>query len=327
MVELMKKRSISSQIIFETAIEMWFDVEIMNEKKNLFIVKNKDKEILFKNVDCGINTSLSLKLCDDKELTYNILENIWIRISRTLYLNKPDINKTDLDKLDLDYPLVVKPVDWAHWNWVYTDIKDIAELKKSIEKSLDFSDNIIIQQHIKWEEHRILVIWDKVIYWIERLPAYVIGNWKQTIEELIKIENQNELRGEWYDKPMTKIEIDNDLIRHIEKYYNYTTNTIAEDNKKIVLRWISNIWAGWSPKDVTHLLWDELKKECVTIAKALWLKIAGIDLITNDLSVSLSKSKWAVLEVWATPWFGWDKESTEINPAKHLLNFVFKKWK
>jgi len=48
-------------------------VEVINESKNLFIVKNKDKEVLFKSTDCGINSSLALKLCDDKELTYNIL--------------------------------------------------------------------------------------------------------------------------------------------------------------------------------------------------------------------------------------------------------------
>jgi D-alanine-D-alanine ligase-like ATP-grasp enzyme len=89
------------------------------------------------------------------------------------------------------------------------------------------------------------------------------------------------------------------------------------------LRGVSNIWAWWVPQDVSEKLWDKLKKECIKIAKALWLKMAGIDIITNDLSVSLEKSKWAVLEVWATPWFWWDKESTGIDPAEHLLKFVF----
>ena len=281
---------------------------------------------MFKNIDCGINTSLSLKLCNDKELTYNILENVWIRTAKSLYLNKSNIKETDLNKLTLDYPLVVKPVNWAHWNWVYTDIKDIDELNIFINKTLKFSDNIIIQQHIQWKEHRILVIWDEVVYWIERVPAYVTGNWKTNIEELIKMENQNKLRGEWYDKPMTRINIDDDLINHIDKYYNYTIDAIPKNNEKVVLRWISNIWAGWSPKNVTEILWDELKSECIKISKALWLNIAGIDIITDDLSVSLSESKWAVLEVWATPWFGWDKESTGINPAEHLLNFVFSIW-
>lgn len=324
MIEPIKKRSISSKITVDTARDMWFNVKIVNKNKNLFIVNNKDKKVLFKNIDCWINSSLSLKLCNDKELTYNILENIWIRTAKSLYLNKSAIKEIDFNKLMLSYPLVVKPVDWAHWNWVYTDIKDVEELAICINKTLEFSDNIIIQEHIQWKEYRILVIWDEVIYWIEKIPAYVIGNWKTNIEELITIKNQNKLRWEWYDKPMTKIEIDDDLINHINKYYKYNINNIPRNNKKIILRWISNIWAGWSPKDVTNILWNELKNECIKIVKELWLKIAGIDIITNDLSVNLNKSKWAVLEVWATPWFGWDEESTGINPAEHLLNFVFK---
>jgi cyanophycin synthetase len=323
MVELMKKWSISSKIIVDTAKNMWFKVQIINENKNIFSVSNKEKEILFKNVDCGINTSLSLKLCDDKELTYNILEKNNIRTAKSVYINKNNLNNLDINKLSINFPIVVKPIDWWHGDGVHTDIKDDEELNNAINDTIKFSNNIILQEHIYGDEHRILVIWNNVIYGLKRIPAYVIWDWKSTIKELINIENKNPLRGSWYDKSMTTIEIDDNLIKYIAKYYNYNIDTVANNNEYITLRGISNIWAWWVPQDVSEELWDELKKECIKIAKSLWLKLAGIDIITNDLSVSLENSKWAVLEVWATPWFWWDIESTGINPAEYLLNFVF----
>lgn len=324
MKEIKECRSISSQTVCDTAKDMWYEVTMINKSKNLFTVTKENRKIMFRNIDCGINSSLSLKLCDNKELTYNILELNWVRIPKSIYLNLSEIKNVNLHKLELEYPLVVKPVDWAHWEWVYTDIKDIDELNISIDKSFKYSDNIIIQQYIQWDEHRILVIWDHVIYGLKRIPAYVIWNWKNTIKELIDIENKNPMRGLGYEKPMTSINIDENLKEYIDKYYNYNIDTIAKDNEYITLRWVSNIWLWWVPKDVTGELWDELKKECVAITKTLWLKVAGLDIVTSDLSVSLTKSKWVVLEVWATPWFWWDIECTGINPAEHLLNIVFR---
>ncbi len=326
MVELMKKWSISSQIIANTAKDMWYNVEIINENKNLFLVKNKNKEVLFKSTDCGINSSLALKLCDDKELTYDILWKNWIRIAESVYLNKNNAHDFDINKSRLEFPLVVKPVDLWHWDWVFTDIKDENELSIAIEDCLKFSDNIILQEHIYGYEHRILVIWNDVIYGARRINAHVVGDGNNTIEKLIKKENKNQLRWDGYDKPMSFINIDKKLINHINKYYNYNINSIPKKWEKIILRWVSNVWAGGTIQNVTKELGIDFKKECVKIVKIMWLKIAWIDIITNNVSKTLSESKWIVLEVWATPWFGGYEEATGINPAEHLLNFIFNKW-
>ncbi len=323
MAELMKTRSISSTIVCDTAKDMGYTIEIINKDKNLFVLKNWEKEKLFKNIDCWINNSLSLKICGDKELTYNILWRHWIRIAQSIYLNKSDVNKFNLENINIRYPLVVKPIDEWHWNWVYTDIKNIDELNSTISNVFDFSDNIIIQEHIEWNEHRILVIWGKVIFGARRINAYIIGDGKKNINDLIKKENTNPLRGCGYDKPMSFINIDKNLKKHIKKYYDYTVTNVPKKWEEVILRWVSNVWAGWFIKDVTKELWDEFKQECVKIAKVLWLNVAWIDIITNDLSKSLDKSKWVVLEVWSTPWFWWYTQATGINPAEHLLNFVF----
>ncbi len=212
MVELMKKWSISSQIICDTANEMWYDVEMLNANKNLFLIKDRNKEVLFKSTDCCINSSLSLKLCDDKELTYNVLEKNWIRIAQSIYLNKNNVSSFDIKNSKLNFPLVVKPLDLWHWDWVYTEIKDKEELKTAIENCFKFSDNIILQEHIYWEEHRILVIWDDVIFGARRINAYVVADGESNIKELIEKENTNPLRWDGYDKPMSLIDIDKKLI-------------------------------------------------------------------------------------------------------------------
>jgi D-alanine-D-alanine ligase-like ATP-grasp enzyme len=67
-------------------------------------------------------------------------------------------------------------------------------LQQGIDHAFSFADTIIIQKFIPGDEQRILVIGDKVVYGIKRVPAHIIGDGKHTIEELITIENQNPLR-------------------------------------------------------------------------------------------------------------------------------------
>lgn len=314
--------SITSQIIIETAEKLWFKVEILNNKKNFFTIEWNWKKVYFKNNDFWWNSSLWYKIADDKELTNIILEQNWFRIPKSIYLKKEDLKDFDIKKTIFQYPLVVKPIDEWHWNWVTTNIKNEEELKYWIKKALEFWDNFIIQDFIKWDEHRILVIWEKVILWIKRIPAFVIWDWNYTIKELIEQENKNPLRWNWYEKPMTFIKIDDNLINFISKSW-LTIDKIPNKDEYIKLRWISNIWVWWVPENITSELWNELKKECIEIAKILWLKVVWIDIITNDLSKSLKNSKWAIIEVNATPWFWWHKEIVWINSSLELLKYIF----
>jgi len=45
-------RSISSKTIIDEAIKMGFSVDVLSEKYDIFYIKNKNKKVLFKNIDC-----------------------------------------------------------------------------------------------------------------------------------------------------------------------------------------------------------------------------------------------------------------------------------
>ena len=294
--------TMSSQIIIDEAKKNNFKTEIIDWGLNLFkIYFEKEKWVLFKNIDCWLNSSLSLKLSDNKKLTYKLLEE-WKFIAKSLYFNLDKNENIDINSLWLKLPLVVKPIDESHWNWVTTKIYNQESLDLGINESKKFSKNIVIQEFQKWIETRILVINWKVIWAINREAAHIIWDWEKSIEELINIENKNPLRWEKdYTKPMNKIVINLELEEFIKKQWFKKNNVLPKD-KKLVLRWISNMWAWWISIDVTDEISEDIKKLAIDWTKKLWLIVAGVDIISNDFRKNFWKDNSAIiLEINATP--------------------------
>ncbi len=117
-------------------------------------------------------------------------------------------------------------------------------------------------------------------------PPFVIGDGERNIKELIDELNNDELRGEDHEKPLTKINIDDELERNLSKH-NYNLNSILKNGEKLFLRKNSNLSTGGIAIDYTDVISEENKEICVRAAKAIGLDICGIDVCTTDISESL----------------------------------------
>ena len=224
----MKNWSISSQLIYKEVEKLWFKVKKLVENKNLFTVTWNDKTYIFKNIECWLNTILWARLVNDKELTYTILSNDMDDVvPNSIYLSKD--KNYDISNIWINYPLVVKPVDQAHGDWVSVNITNAEELQTSIDFAFSFSDKIIIQNFVQGYDHRILVVGDNISAVAKRIPTFVIWDWKSTIEELINKENKNPLRGKQdHDFPMSLIKIDDELKRTISSKWETLSSILKK---------------------------------------------------------------------------------------------------
>ena len=322
MVYLMSYWSVSSQVLTEEAEKLWLEVEIINRHKNLFLVRGWWKEILFKSTDCWVNTSLWLKLANDKQLTYDILERNKLPCAGTLYLEKEEFVWW-FKEVVLYYPLVVKPLDGAHGDGVMMNIQNFDELQKKLKIWFETYDTLIIQEQIAWDEFRVLVFQWEVLLVLQRVPPYVIGDGKSSVKELIDKENNtNPRRGNEYESVLSYIKQDEELMSYIQKQW-YTLDSRLEEWEKLQLRWNSNIWSGWTILDMTHKVHEDIKHICIQATHSLWLWMAGIDILTTDITQPLQRTWWVILEIWATPGLWWYREFTSVNPAKEILKRLF----
>ena len=317
MVKLMSYRSISSQVLVEEAELLWLRVEIINREKNLFLVSSDTKEVLFKSTDCGLNSSLGLKIANDKELTYDMLQRAWLPVAHTKYVLEWEVDAW-FDDSWFTYPLVVKPLDGAHGDGVIMNIQDKTQLLESLESSFkDGHTRMIIQDQVEGDEYRIMVLNGKVIACFQRAYPIVIWDWKLSIKELIEYENENNSdRSEKYNSFLSYIRIDEECVKQITSLW-FTLDSIPRLWENIIVRRNSNVWSWWTIVNMIDVVSEEFKNMAILATKAVWLTLCWIDVLTDNIwSKNIDSS--TILEVWATPWIwvhwigAWEKILQEL---------------
>jgi len=322
--------SISSKIIAQEAENMWYTVNIIFDDSDIFTVKKNWQKRLFKNIDCWANNSLWVKFANYKSLTYLMLWKHWIKIPKSIIAKKWEQKKKimrSIQEIWLSFPLVVKPSKWAHWDWVSVNITNEKDLNKAIDRALKFYHHIVIQEFLVGEDHRLIVIDYKFVAAMKRIPAHIIGNGIQSIQDLITQENKNPLRGKWHSSSLTKIKIDKELKSYLSNQW-FTLESIPGKNKMISIRKNANLSTWWISMDITDDIHPEIIKMVEKASKILWLKICWIDYLSNNINKPLSYQKWWIIEVNHTPWLRWHHFPTIGKPrnvAKAILQLAFKK--
>ena len=207
---------ISAYFLQKEAKKRWYSIEFFDENKNVFFIKNKDKEILFKWIEWWLTSKRARYISVDKHLTHALLQRNHINFPECIVIKKNE--KIDFKKINkLWYPLVTKPLDWSLWKWVVVDIHDEQELKKAISYSFTFGNSIIIQKFMKGKNLRILVINHKVFAWLEWVRHHISWDGRSSIRKLLEEENLNPRRGEnVLESTLPKIAINKEL----EDFFN-----------------------------------------------------------------------------------------------------------
>ncbi len=250
------------------------------------------------------NTSiLAVELACDKEGTKNILGNAGVPVPQGTVIEYLD----ELEQAIADvggFPIVIKPLDGNHGRGITININSWAEAETAYDLASKAAKtrSVIVEQYYQGNDHRVLVINNKVVAVAERVPAHVVGNGKATIKELIEITNQDPRRGNGHDNVLTKIIVDQTSQAVLDKQ-GYSLDSILPPQTKAYLRATANLSTGGVAIDRT----DEIHPENIwlaqRVAKVIGLDIAGIDIVTSDISKPLRKTQGVIVEVNAAPGF------------------------
>lgn len=171
----------------------------------------------------------------------------------------------------------------------YEESFEIAN-KKSLSKS---KNRVVVEEYIEGSDYRIMVLGDKVIAAAKRVPATVIGDGKSTVEQLIK--KANKIKE---DKILPLIPINEETEEALE-HINLTLDSVVKKDREIEVRINSNQSTGGTTEECLDKVHPKYKELSVKIAKLLDLKLAGIDLITPD--ITNFNVKFAINEVNHNP--------------------------
>ena len=267
---------------------------------------------------------LGVELACDKEGTKQILLDAGVPVPRgatVLYLDELD---SAIEYVG-GFPIVIKPLDGNHGRGITIDIRNWDEAEKAYDRAKDISRAVIVERYYPGFDHRVLVINGKVEAVAQRIPARVIGDGKSTVEELIERTNRDPNRGEGHDNVLTKIIVDHTSLSVLERQ-GYSLDTVLKEDEVCYLRATANLSTGGVAIDRTDDIHPENVWLAERVAKIIGLDIAGIDIVTPDITQPLRDIDGVVVEVNAAPGFRMHvcpSEGLPRNVAAPVMDMLF----
>lgn len=246
---------------------------------------------------------LAVELACDKEGTKTTLRDAGIPVPRGTVIYYLDELKGAVEDVG-GYPIVIKPLDGNHGRGITIDINSWEDAQEAYEMASSASKtrSVIVERFYKGNDHRLLVINGKLIAVAERIPAHVTGDGKSTIEELIEQTNLDPNRGDGHDNVLTKISVDRTSLS-VLKRQGFTIATVLPEGEVAYLRATANLSTGGIAIDRTDDIHPQNLWIAERAAKIIGLDIAGIDVVTPDITKPLGEVDGVIVEVNAAPGF------------------------
>lgn len=273
---------------------------------------------LTENASC-----ISVDMACDKILTKNLLSDNGIPVAAG------DMVYSDEDAVavanEIGYPIVIKPLNGNQGKGVCLNLKNDKEVRQAFNIAKKVSKNVMVEKNIIGRYYRVLVVKDKVAAVSERIPAHVIGNGINTIKELVDFTNSNPDRGEDHERPLTKIKID-DISKMVLLRQGYDENSIVAKGKKVYLRDNDNLSTGGISIDATDIIHPENVEIAIRAVRCLGLDVAGVDIVTTDITKPLRQSGGVIIEINASPGIRmhhYPQKGKSRNVSKAIIDMLF----
>jgi len=175
------------------------------------------------------------------------------------------------------------------------------------------------------DDHRLLVVNGELVAATRRTPGHVVGDGEHTIAELIDIVNLDPRRGVGHEKVLTRLELDAQAQKMLERA-GLTATSVPAPGATVQLRSTANLSTGGTATDVTDIIHPDNREMAERAVRAIGLDVGGVDFLSKNISESYRKIGGGICEVNAAPGFRMHvapSEGTARDVAAPVIDMLF----
>jgi cyanophycin synthetase len=183
-------------LFLHAAKKLGVDVHfLVDEKTPLARFSHGGKRVLICENCTDLNDGAVTRVLKNKFVTSRILAKHDFPVPRSVVI-PGRARRTEIERLvaDLARPLVVKPVKGSGGKGIKVDISTPRELRAAVRSARRKQSKILVEEYIRGEDFRVVVMDGEVLDVVQRHPAFVLGDGESSIGDLI--EQKNERRRE-----------------------------------------------------------------------------------------------------------------------------------
>lgn len=289
--------------ILETAYEMSIPFE--HAGRGVYQLGWGSKACMIDGSSTQDDPRLAFLLTKDKMVTSRLMRCAGLPAADSFIVSSP--NEAQAAVARLGWPVVVKPVGMEGGAGITTRVdtpqklvKAIADAQNSVVKGHPAS--IMIERQHAGPCHRLLVYNDDLMFAVKRSPPSVTGDGKHTVAQLVEQHNAAQMAlSRWKRRPAIPVDAELEVVLAAS---NLALDTVPKKGSEIHLRYVESMRWGGQGEDVTakvHPANRELARRCASLVK---LRMAGIDMITEDISAPWYENGAIINEINYKPFFG-----------------------
>jgi len=260
------------------------------------------KSLLLDRSTTENDSAIGARISSDKSHTTNLLQSAALPAPQHSVV--ADFEKATQVADKLGWPVVVKPVDGERGEGVSTQIFDYAHLQRAFNFAMENSKQktALVERQVQGVCHRLFIADGELLYAVKRLPPAIIGDGTHRIRELI--EAQVNLRQlQLPSRRVPNIPMDRLTLNSINRQ-GYDIETVLPHGETLALREIETTRWGGIDEDVTNTIHPDNVKVAKEAAQLFRLQVAGVDIISTDITKPWHQNHAIINEVNYSPLLG-----------------------
>lgn len=239
-------------------------------------------------------SAIAETIAQDKQLTKRMLQSVGVPTPEGRVV--ADAEDAVAAAAEIGCAVVVKPVDGNHGRGVVPELIKADDIRAAFDVAAREGSGVIVERFVPGNEHRLLVVGNRLIAAAGGEPVTVVADGVRTVEQLIHtVVNADPRRGEDESDPLSLIEID-DVLRLELKRQELSLESIPAAGRQVLIQRNDNL-----STDVTERVHPSVADHAVRAVQMVGLDIGGVDLVSTDISRPLDETQGAIVEVNAGP--------------------------
>ncbi|MDB3917810.1 cyanophycin synthetase [bacterium] len=268
---------------------------------------------------------IAVGIAGDKEETHTILYDLGLPTTTQQIAYNEEEALQQAHKIG--FPVVLKPLDGNHGRGVSINLTSDEQVVVAFNEAQSQSTNkaTIVENYVTGLDHRMLVVNGELVAVSKRVPGHVVGDGKNTIEELVEIVNSDPRRGIGHEKVLTRLKFDEQAERLLSEA-DKTHETVLAKDEIFYLCAAGNLSMGGTAIDMTDVVHPDNREMAVRAIKSIGLDVGGVDFLTDDITQSYKDIGGAIVEVNAAPGFRMHVAPSEGKPrdvAASVMDMLF----
>ncbi len=265
-----------ARIITDEARRRGIGVEVLDAEGGFFRLTLGGRSVTCRESLSELTSAVAMSRCDDKAVTRRLLAAAGLRVPAQVEAADDGAVEAFVKAYRR---VVVKPARGEQGRGIRVDLHALDEVRAAIDEARQVGDRVLVEEYVRGEDLRVIVIDNQVVAAAVRRPAQIKGDGTRTIRDLIAKQSRRRAAA---TQGESTIPVDAETHRCVNRA-GYELDDVLADGVVLRVRKTANLHTGGTIHDVTECLHPTLARDAVRAAEVLEIPVVGLDFMVPDL--------------------------------------------